>query len=494
MRFQSFLLFISLILLAACSSTPSTENRIQATTIYASGFENNFRGLVHLTDNKFYFQRCGSDQEMPIYPQDTLHEIYKNINIDDNTPTYIEFTGEISLPKDQANINDFWLQIAQINYVSPEKISLQCAKYNDSFYFNAKGDNPYWRVNIDHNNLYFASKIHNQVYSVKEASVQTKTINMIKGVNRQHEPLNLTIKPHNCYNFKTKEYWGYMASIDTIWGNFSGCGELRKQNTEKFTGYYANTDSSKISNILLNADYTAEYNDRDETKNTIKTGIWKSNDADQVAVILNSNGSKLIQETLLFKYHNQLLTQQNTVDYFSPNDLTYSKVNKNVGAVNAIKTPMTKANIIPSSTIDQNVQKAVYQYFKSNKTDPKKTQFNSVKYDLNADGIKDAVVLLDWCKDDDCEMLIFEGKKNNKYQFISRISRMMTPTVVSNVQHYLWKSLIINKDKKAFTLNFDGVTYPVNTRNLKEVDIKEQGTDIILFSQGKPHIWFPIAP
>jgi putative lipoprotein len=88
-------------------------------------------------------------------------------------------------------------------------------------------------------------------------------------------------------------------------------------------------------------------------------------------------------------------------------------------------------------------------------------------------------------------MLIFEGHKNG-YRFSSRVSRVKAPVTIAKTQHYLWQSLIIEINEQSLKLDFDGISYPIHTRNLKEVNKEDHTTGVVLFSQGTPKNWFPV--
>ena len=90
-------------------------------------------------------------------------------------------------------------------------------------------------------------------------------------------------------------------------------------------------------------------------------------------------------------------------------------------STNRIQREFTVQHIDPNPEIDKALQKSLNQYFKIHGNKPKSTKFNAVKYDLNGDGLDDAIVLLDWCSKSRCEMLIFERQKDD-YRFSSRIS------------------------------------------------------------------------
>ena len=505
MRLSHLLLSAPLLFIVACSSTPPPTEKIKPEPVIKEDFsrilDGNFRGLFSLGDDKAYFKTCDTNKEFSVHAKAALRNIYEQITPTKSTPVYIEFTGEIVFPSDKDNKSDALMRIDRVHHMALAKASLQCAKPINTFRFKAKGEEPYWRLNINGQKLFFATKARNQVYQMKGANFQTTQINKVKSINKQGQRLNLTIQPDHCYNLKNKEYWGYTAQIDSVWGDLHGCGELGWPILEqKFTGYYLSKTPSKISNLTLNSNYTVEYSEKIGKKTILRTGFWKSNSPDRVVVMLTQQENKKIREELIFNrtgltLSTKQINKNNIVTDLDAPGLVFNKMNAKEGleevTVKRIDRKFTAQLINPMTEADLEVQKAVNQYFKIHRTDPKNTKFNSVKYDLNGDGIKDAIVLLDWCSKNGCEMLIFEGRKSG-YRFLSRVSRVNAPITIAQTQHYLWQSLLVEKNAQSFKLDFDGISYPIHTRDLKQVNKEDYATGVILFNQGIPKNWFPI--
>ena len=87
--------------------------------------------------------------------------------------------------------------------------------------------------------------------------------------------------------------------------------------------------------------------------------------------------------------------------------------------------------------------------------------------------------------------MIFEGGDKG-YQFSSRVSLVNAPITIAKDQHFLWQSLLVDKDGQTLKLDFDGLSYPINATNLVTVNKDFESTGVVLFSQGRPQHWFPI--
>ena len=496
------------IFLIACSATPPPVAPIEEKPVpivkkdFSKVLEGNFRGQFSFGDGKGYFKACDANKEFSVNANFALRNIYQQITSTPFTPVYIEFAGEVTFPKTKSEKPDAIMRVDRVHHMALAKASLQCAKPIDTFLFKANGDDPYWRLSIDNQQLFFSTKASNQAYEVDDADFRTTQINTITTTNKKGQRLKLKIQPGHCYDLKNKEYWGYTTKVDSVWGEYSGCGEPGWPiEDQMFTGYYLSKANNITTNLTLNSNYTVEYKEKIDGKESIKTGFWKTNSPNRVVVMLTQQGENKLRQELIFTRKGLTLS----IDQVNDNNivrplaslLTFNKMNvkddfDEVVKVNRINREFTAQDINPNSEIDKEIQKAVNDYFKIHRTDPKDTKFSAVKYDLNGNGIDEAIVLLDWCSaKNGCEMLIFEGRKEG-YRFSSRVSRVHAPIVISQSQHFLWQSLLIEKDAGWSLLNFDGLSYPVHSRDLNVINKADYTTGVVLFNQGKPTQWFPI--
>lgn len=510
MRFSRSLLFTTpfLLALSACSSTPPAPEKAEVKTPqakvihqdFAKILDSNFRGQFSYGNGQSYFKPCDSNQTFEVNSNATLRNIYEQISSKLLTPVYIEFSGEIDFTRDSNVTSGPMMRVDRVHHMALAKTSLQCAKPINTFLFKAKGNDPYWRININKNKLFFATKASNQSYTLDDANFKTTQFNLLKSKNANDQSLLLEIQPGHCYIPKNKEYWGYTTKANTIYGEFIGCGEPGWPiENQAFAGYYLSQYQGKSINLTLNADHSLEYKQGNGDDLIIKSGFWKSNAPDTLVVMLMQLGEKKIQEEVIFTREgltlstdkinkNNIITQFDSPLYFSKMNAKESNLeNTNVH----IKRQFTAQNIDPSATIDLDVQKALRNYFSIHRTDPKETKFSSVRFDLNGDGKDEAIVLLDWCSQSGCEMLVFEDSDKGLH-FSSRIARVQAPIIVARSQHFLWQSLLVSKQDQWLKLVYDGLSYPLNTLQAKSVDKQSNSTGVILFSQGKPTNWFSI--
>ncbi|MEI6896743.1 MAG: hypothetical protein V5786_04525 [Psychromonas sp.] len=501
----ALLLLLAPLLLIACSVTPPVVEK-QATAMIKTDFSTilsaNFRGQFSFSNSKGYFKGCNNNEALSVETNVALTHIYGKITSTPDTPVYIEFSGEITFSKSFEKQSEPVIRIDKIHHMASAKSSLQCAKPITNFVFKAQGDDPYWRINIDNEQLLFSSKASNQAYNVKISRITTTQINTIHATNEKEQNLTLTIQPAHCFSSNSNEYWGYSTIVSTLTEEYRGCGEPGWPIEEQpYSGDYLSTSNNITTDLILNANYTVEYKQTIAGKETLKSGFWKTHSAKKVVVMLTKEGNNNIRQELILQRQKRSLStsevnHNNIIKPIVGERLIFTKITANEGVetikVNSENRTFVAQNINPDTDIDMSIQKALYHYFNLHRTDPKNTKFRAVKYDLNGDGFDDAIVLLDWCSDEHaCEMLIFEGNKEG-YQFTSRTARIHTPIIISKAQNYLWQSLLVKREMQWLLLKFDGVSYPINTHHLEKIKKDDYATGIVLFNEEKSIQWFPI--
>ncbi|MDA7746103.1 hypothetical protein N8878_02080 [Psychromonas sp.] len=494
--------------LSACSTPPpppppQIEKTPEPQVIikdFSSVLGSSFRGQLSYKDNTAYFKPCDDTFEYTIATNNELLQIYKKITGDASTPTYVEFTGEVAFPKKAMAAPQVLIHVEKIQHMALAKASLQCAKPVDDFDFKAKGNDPHWRVNVHDNKLFLATKASNQSYTLGNVKFELTQISHLKSTDQDGQSLSLTITPDHCYMSNNEEFWGYTTKAETNYGILFGCGEPGRLTTDHpFQGYYLSHYQGQEVNMTLNANHTLEYTQGNGAEKITKSGFWKNNTPEKVVVMLTQEGDKTIQEEFVFKRNGVSLSaneiNKNTIisEFNAP--MVFKQMNAQYGDLESetikVNREFIAQRISPKNDVDPAVLNAVKEYFKIHRTDPKNTQFSSVKYDLNGDGIDEAIVLLDWCANNGCELLIFEGKETG-FRFSSRVSRVQAPIIIAKSQNFSWQSLLTENQKQWLQLDFDGVSYPLNTNGSTGVDKAVNSTGVILFNKGKPTTWFPI--
>ncbi|MFH7807931.1 hypothetical protein ACE01U_04615 [Acinetobacter sp. BSP-153] len=136
----------------------------------------------------------------------------------------------------------------------------------------------------------------------------------------------------------------------------------------------------------------------------------------------------------------------------------------------------TVGNEVSASKSAENkaLEQAVHAYTQD------QSNYQTNTFDLNQDGLADAVVLLDgseWCGSGGCTLLVFKGLANGRFQPHSKMTVSSTPIYALSTQTQGWHDLsVYTRGLGQVILKFNGKSYPSNpslatkyTANLKQV-------------------------
>lgn len=106
---------------------------------------------------------------------------------------------------------------------------------------------------------------------------------------------------------------------------------------------------------------------------------------------------------------------------------------------------------------------------------PPATGYQYVRYDLNGDGLRDALMLLKtpfgyWCGTHGCTMLVFQAHPG-KFTLVNAIQPVQAPVYISTMKSNGWKDLVVRVSgrwtkAKDVAMLFDGQKYPSNPSDL----------------------------
>ncbi|MNR84813.1 hypothetical protein D3C71_1089720 [compost metagenome] len=140
----------------------------------------------------------------------------------------------------------------------------------------------------------------------------------------------------------------------------------------------------------------------------------------------------------------------------------------------ATTTTAMDTKSVHQTTEKQGLKLAVQAYTQD------QSDYQTSLYDLNQDGIDDAVVLLsgmEWCGSGGCTLLIFQGLANGSFQQHSKMTVSSTPIYALSTQTKGWRDLsVYTRGLGQVVLKYNGKSYPSNpslaskyTANLKQV-------------------------
>ncbi len=465
--------------------------------------ESNFRGQLVMGEDEQVFIPCGTGSEFVVQTNKQLSRLYQQISDQEYQAVYMEFSGELI----GSEASKAELRVDRIHHMALAKTSPQCAKPVSGFLFRAFGEEPYWNTRIVGQKLMLDTPSSNQKYHIDRSQFETTQKNSLTATNENGYLLVLNISPGECYNPRTKTYWGYTANIKAAWGAYTGCGEPGWPVTDpSLTGHYhgvyqSAADEKMETELELRDNYSATITyGRINRPGLTETGYWKTNDPEVVTLLLTERNNKHIQREISFT--RQGLGLFANIHNLAGQDYRLGKTGLQLDKMTGAKPHTTQGkvyiprefsaeNINPAAKIDAEITRAIAEYFRYHRTDPADSKFTAVKYDLNDDGYKDALVLLNWCNKQGCVALIFSGGPDG-YSFLSRTEQVKTPIQLAQEQHYDWQNLQANTQVGWVELLYDGVSYPGTTKGLSQTPKPSVQTGVVFFSNGLPKIWTPI--
>ncbi len=106
---------------------------------------------------------------------------------------------------------------------------------------------------------------------------------------------------------------------------------------------------------------------------------------------------------------------------------------------------------------------------------PAASRYKVVRFDLNKDGRRDALVLFEtpygyWCGKDGCSMLVMKAA-NDSFSVVNSIEPIREPLYISEEETNGWKDLVVRvsgrwTSAKDVAMQYDGHKYPTNPDTL----------------------------
>lgn len=119
---------------------------------------------------------------------------------------------------------------------------------------------------------------------------------------------------------------------------------------------------------------------------------------------------------------------------------------------------------------DMVAQRAIREYIAA-QNGPANSQFQYVMEDMNGDGTRDVIALINlpytyWCGMSGCTMAVFEGKQGG-FAPVTEITSVYGPVVITDRSTFGWRDLAVrasgtNVRDRDVALQFDGRAYPTN--------------------------------
>ncbi len=142
----------------------------------------------------------------------------------------------------------------------------------------------------------------------------------------------------------------------------------------------------------------------------------------------------------------------------------------------------TVGNEVSASKSAENkaLEQAVHAYTQD------QSNYQTNTFDLNQDGLADAVVLLDgseWCGSGGCTLLVFKGLADGSFQPHSKMTVSSTPIYALSTQTQGWRDLsVYTRGLGQVILKYNGKSYPSNPSLASKytANLKQAGNTLLL--------------
>lgn len=439
---------------------------------------NQFRGVISRADNFQNITLCQTNESLPLKAHGKLT---KQLNLRNKDSIYIEFEGTIQNSNLVANVHNAELSIAQLHYLSSNTMN-KCLFTQAPARFEIKGTKPHWVGHALGNKFNFKIKELDTQWDIEESTITKGVTGQITTRNSQGEPLFINLSGQGCLDEK-QDYWQYKAIISIKDKVVEGCGKYPNTNDEKnWQGKYQYQNANVAIEVQLDKNMKASviYNYLDG-KQIFETGYWHLFGSSGLKLLLtHRQGIAIDKEFHFTREGSQLYAssqwRNNTKYTFEGGRLTLTPIAKEVFSPEIAQSPALRefspVSMSSPDTASPAINQAIKRYFKMHKSPYKGSKYLYGEYDLNGNGDKELLVLLDWCQASGCVLLVFENT-GERYRFISRIAQVQTPIEVSRKQSNTWQSLLLKNGQQWRLVDFDGISYPSDS----SLGVKPQKTD-----------------
>jgi len=431
----------------------------------------NFSGIVTITAQQRTIHLCHNDQVFNLQPNSHLLAQIERLN---QTNAYIEFEGQINQslnPRHQRAI----ISIEQLHYVSNQNKSA-CRPATSRPNFEISGSQPNWLGYAQDNQFTFIIKELDSKWAIKKSVITKGLRAFVETENSKGEQLNLSFTGSGCID-GNNNYWQYETKLYLKGKQITGCGKYpNQQASQDWLGHYSYKNNNVTIELELAEHHQAnvKYNYNNGKIQTGR-GYWHPYGSSGLKLLLTQHQGNKTNVVYHFRRDGVRLqaSQQwrdNQKYSFNGALLTLDRMTDNIENEVFVTVPFNSRtrefqalDIASPTKSTPAINNAVKRYFTMHKTKTDKSKYWFSEYDLNGNGRKDLLVMLDWCEDEGCVLLVFENSIN-RYKFMSRITQVQAPLQISKTQRHQWQSILIKDKQQWLQLDFDGISYPATTQ------------------------------
>jgi putative lipoprotein len=465
--------------IASSKQLPDTMPVIQSSTSTVNTRENisivpakysNFSGIVTITAQQRTMRLCHTDQVFNLQPNDHLITQIKRLN---QATAYIEFEGQINQslnPLHQRAI----ISVEELHYLSGQKEN-SCRPQSSQPNFEISGSQPDWTGYAQENQYTFIIKDLNSKWTIKRSAITKGLRAFVETENSEGEQLDLSFTGNGCID-SSNNYWQYGTRLYLKGKQITGCGKYPNQHddTQAWLGHYRYKNDNVTIELNLAKHQRANVKYQYSNGNIqTSSGYWHLYGSSGLKLLLTQhqgNKANVVyhfrrdgvrlqagqqwRDNQKYSFNGALLTLDRMTDEVESASFTTVNINDTAREFQA-------QNIISPRISTPAINNTIKRYFAMHKTKTDNSKYWFSEYDLNDNGSKDLLVMLDWCEGDGCVLLVFE-KDLNSYKFISRIAQVQAPLQISKTKQHQWQSILIKNKQQWLQLDFDGISYPAS--------------------------------
>lgn len=435
----------------------------------------NFSGIVTITAQQRTITQCHNDDVFNLQPNQQLIEQIQRQN---KPQAYIEFEGQLNQSLNKTHRRAV-IKVDQLHYLSAKPAN-KCALAQSKPQFEILGSEPVWYGAAENNNFTFTIKDSKSHWTIQKSVITKGLSAFVETQNSDGEQLDIAFTGNGCIDSKN-DYWQYETKIHVKNKEIIGCGQYPNHQYEdhRWLGHYLFSNKNVTIELELAKNYLATVNYKySNGKQITETGYWHLFGSSGLKLLLTKRQGEKTNVVFHFRRNGVRLqaSQQwrNNIKHdFNGALLTLDRMTEEVESTQLIQAEAVPRSFEPLSLQSPTIatpaiNRAVKKYFTMHKSPIGDTKYLYAEYDLNGNGRQDLVVLLDWCEDKGCVMLVFENR-GARYKFISRTTGIQPPIKISREQNFQWQSLATKQNNSWSNLPFDGISYPSSLTGSKPV-------------------------
>ncbi|WP_413113076.1 hypothetical protein [Thaumasiovibrio sp. DFM-14] len=453
----------------------------------------NLQGQILDHQTHYTLIPCGAQQgyELNLNQSPNAKQMVSAVSL--AAPIYADMTGYLIPASTPSTTSRAQLVVEHINQLHTSVNS--CAQPQPATKIVAhQGD---WHITLGKGQLTRHQTGHpNQSFALQGFEQQANTRRYLSS----HYTIHL--QQASCHTETSRTLYGWRATVTNTHNGEQqyGCASVSTPSSlASWEGHYLSQDLNLqlTTTLTLNADYSATTTHHHAADNSliVEHGFWQPFGMDTAHVVMTHDENKQQISERLYKRkgyqlnsHEEVINQQRYA--LGPNGIRLDLMTGPLHTTTEKQAPPRHApqrgDITAVAEKNSEVEALLRRYLIVHKTTLPEVNYQWLTYDLNQDGHPELLIMLDWCQQQGCTLLVFEGLSQG-WRFNSRITDISAPFGVAiNPEHH-WLDLLTKAttrpESPIYQVSFGITGYPYRpTQQLAQ--ISKEATLATLFSHG----------